>query len=84
MHQGLKGNLGAIKEILNRLVGRVPFLIERVGVSNEPNQKTSHYGTSVPPGRRVKLSLEEKNEMLEVLGIEPIGEQTNRNGATPD
>ena len=83
VHQGLKGNLGAIKEILNRLVGRVPFLIERVGASNEPNQKTSPYGTSVPPGRRVKLSLEEKNEMLEVLGIEPIGEQANRNGATP-
>jgi hypothetical protein len=79
VHQGLKGNLGAIKEILNRVAGRVPFLIERVGASNEPNQKSSRSGSSVAPGRRIIFSLEEKNEILEAFGIEPIGEQANRN-----
>ncbi|MBI4459648.1 MAG: hypothetical protein HY648_06285 [Acidobacteria bacterium] len=80
VHQGLKGNLGAIKEVFNRLVGRVPFPIERlVTVSNESNQKTSRDGNSPPPGSRSKLSLEEKNEILEVFGIEPIGKQANHN-----
>ena len=79
VHQGLKGNLGAIKEIFNRLVGRVPFLIERVGVvSNESNQMASRYGSSVPPGGRIKFSLEEKNEILKALGIEPIREQEDQ------
>lgn len=79
VHQGAKGNLGAIKEVFNRLVGRVPFLIERIGGSNEPNQKSSRYGSSVPPGTRVRLTLEEKNDILAVLGIEPIGKQANPN-----
>ena len=73
--QGLKGNLGAIKEIFNRLSGRVPFLIERVGmVPSEPNQETSRDWSPVTPSSRIKLSVETKNEILEIFGIEPIGQ----------
>ena len=80
IHQGLKGNLGAIKEILNRLSGRVPFLIERVGVvPNQVSPKTGRDCDCVQRGSRVKLSLEEKNEMLEILGIELLGEPANQN-----
>ena len=80
VHQGLKGNLGALKEIFNRLAGRVPFLIERVGVvPNEPNRETPRNWNSVPPSSRVKLPVETKNEILEIFGIEPIGEHPNQN-----
>ena len=80
VHQGLKGNLGALKEIFNRLVGRVPFLIERIGVvPNQPNQKTSRDWSPSTPGSRIELSVEEKNEILEIFGIEPIGEHANQN-----
>ena len=80
VHQGLKGNLGALKEIFNRLVGRVPFLIERVGVvQNEPSRETPRNWGPVTPSSRVKLSVETKNEILELFGIEPIGEHPNQN-----
>src|ERR1035438_284477 len=31
VHLGMKGSLGAIREICNRLVGQSPFLVERIG-----------------------------------------------------
>ena len=80
VHQGLIGNLGAIKEIFNRLAGRVPFLIERIGVSsNQPDQKFFRDGNSARQGFRTKMSLQQKNEILEILGIEPLGEPASPN-----
>ena len=79
MHQGLKGNLGAIKEILNRANGRVPFPIERIVAPDQSNPQTSHYSRYTQARSRVKLSLERKNEILETLGIQPIGERAIQN-----
>ena len=81
MHQGLKGNLGAIKEILNRVLGRVPFPIERiVAAPDQSDPQTSRYSRYAQARSRVKLSLERKNEILETLGIQPIGESASQSG----
>ncbi len=74
IHQGLKGNIGALKEISNRLVGQAPFLVERIGgVPNETDKKSSRRGNWTQDGR-VRVSLERKNKILEELGLEPIDE----------
>ena len=68
VHQGLKGNLGALKQIFNRLVGRVPFLIERIGVlPNQAHQTISHDWTPVQPGSGRTLSVEQKTRFWQSL-----------------
>lgn len=76
--QGLKGNLRATKEVLNRLVGQAPFLIGRVDGEQKPPE-SSHRKSSLIPGTRARLSLAEKN-VLEALGIEPLGDESGGNG----
>ena len=77
MQQALRGHLGAIREVFNRLVGQARFLVERIeSVPTEPNRKPS-YGSSPLPGSRVKLTLEKKNEILEILGMEPISDPSD-------
>jgi hypothetical protein len=78
VHQGLRGNLGAIKEIFNRLAGRVPFVVERIGALDQLNRKTSSDCGALPQSSRTKLTLGQKNEILGVLGLDPIGEGANQ------
>jgi hypothetical protein len=78
VHQGLKGNLGAIKEIFNRLAGRVPFVVERIGMLDQVNRKTSGDCGALPQGPRTKLTLSHKNEILGVLGLDAIGERASQ------
>ena len=75
LHQALKGNIGASKEILNRLAGRVPYSFERAGaIPTEASASADSKETSKPmPPPDGKLSLKEKNEILEIFDIEPIG-----------
>ena len=75
VHQGLKGNLGAIKEIFNRLVGRVPFLIERVSSTPNPSKdKVAPDWHSVSPARRRELTQEMKEKMWKIFELEPLRE----------
>jgi hypothetical protein len=76
VHQGLKGNLGAIKEIFNRLVGRVPFVVERINSAppDPPNEKTSPNWTTLSPTRRRELTREMKDKMCEIFELEPFQE----------
>ena len=77
LQMGLRGNLGAIREVCNRLVGQAPFLVERIGaVPYEPNRQSGG-GGSTQSGSRVKLTLEEKNKILEILEMEPISDQSD-------
>ena len=65
MHQGLKGNLAALKEILNRVNGRVPFPIERIVADpDQTNPQGARYARYAQARPRAKLSLEKKNEIL--------------------
>jgi hypothetical protein len=73
LQEALKGDLRSFKEICNRLEGRVPFPIERV-VPKEPDRRVR------PSGAPQILSLDDKNELLESLGIEPINEEPKHNG----
>ena len=73
VHQGLKGNLGAIKEIFNRLAGRVPFLIERVNPTPDASsEKKSPDWNSLSPGKRRELTQRMKEEVCEIFELEPL------------
>jgi hypothetical protein len=73
VHQGLKGNLGAIKEIFNRLGGRVPFLIERVNpVPDSSNEMKPVGWNSLSPAKRLELTQEMKQQMCEIFELETL------------
>ena len=80
MHQGLKGNIRAIKEIFNRLVGKVPLPIERVGiVPKQTDQRISPDWNSLSPARRLELTEEVKEKIREIYELESFEEEAHQN-----